>query len=156
MHAEQFCISAIKEIYIYSFVSNKIYVRHKYAFEILQLEPRLIELSISRLNFHGWIVTPNSEIALPLLTTGTCRVFLLIKKKPNSKRLFLESFVFSHDGTYLEMQIMITQVPRYARKTRSYNILKRAASRQFRNVTRFPSILELLITYIWQNLSCYR
>lgn len=36
--AEQFCIPAIKEIYIYLFVSNKIYVRHKYAFEILDIE----------------------------------------------------------------------------------------------------------------------
>lgn len=37
MRAEQFCIPAIKEIYIYSF-PIKIYVRHKYAFEILDIE----------------------------------------------------------------------------------------------------------------------
>lgn len=49
--AEQFCIPAIKEIYIYSFVSNKIYVRHKYAFEILDIESCLFVRSIFCLNF---------------------------------------------------------------------------------------------------------
>lgn len=56
---ELFCIPAIKEIYVFACVSNKIYVRYKYGFKILHAELCLIERSITSLNFYDWAATPN-------------------------------------------------------------------------------------------------
>lgn len=84
--AEQFCIPAIKEIYIYSSISNKIYVRYKYAFEILDIESCLLVRSIFGLNFY---LDNNIEMKLSFSKKDAVSILTASKKK---KELFIENF----------------------------------------------------------------